>query len=112
MRTVLRCLGWIFAAIAAALLARDLYQFVEQGVFRPLATGFVWFTLHPTSLQLAEAAVSRYVSQVLWHPVISTILVWPAFAVFGGLAALCFLGGRRSGRSAARSRSREYFKQD
>lgn len=112
MRTVLRCLGWIFAAIAAALLTRDIYQFVEDGVFRPLALGFVWHTLHSNSLQLAEAAISRHVSQFLWHPVISTVLVWPAFAVFGGLAALCFLGGRRPRRSAARNRSSEFFKQD
>ncbi|MDF1794624.1 MAG: hypothetical protein P1U88_22125 [Thalassobaculaceae bacterium] len=112
MRTALRCLGWMFAAVAAALLARDIYQVVEEGVFRPLATGFVWYTLAPSSLQLAEAAISRYVSQFLWHPVISTILVWPAFAVFGGLAALCFLGRRRPTRQGGRNRSSEYFKQD
>lgn len=112
MRTVLLCLGWIFAAIAAALLARDIYALVEEGAFRPLATGFVWYTLHPSSLQLAEAAISRYVSQFLWHPVISTVLVWPAFAVSGGIAALLLLGGRRPTRPNARNRSSEYFKQD
>lgn len=112
MRTALRCLGWIFAGIAAALLTRDLYALFEDGAFRPLATGFVWYTLHPNSLQLAEAAVSRYIGQFLWHPVISTVLVWPAFAVFGGIAALFFLGGRRPSRSSSRNRSSEYFKQD
>ena len=57
MRTFLRCLGWLFAALAASFLTRDLYQLVDQGVFNPLSTGFVWFTLHPTSLQLAEAGI-------------------------------------------------------
>ncbi|WP_420563664.1 hypothetical protein [Thalassobaculum sp.] len=112
MRTLLRCLGWLFAALAAAFLTRDLYQLVDQGIFQPLSTGFVWFTLHPTSLQLAEAGISRHVSQFLWHPVISTILTWPAFAVTGGLAILFFLGGRKPGRPPSRSRSGEYFKQD
>lgn len=112
MRTALLCFGWMFAAVAAALLTRDLYAFAEDGAFRPLATGFVWYTLHPSSLQLAEAAVSRYIGQFLWHPVISTILVWPAFAVFGAIAALFFLGGRRRSRPASRNRSSEYFKED
>ncbi|MCR9074188.1 MAG: hypothetical protein NXI18_21165 [Alphaproteobacteria bacterium] len=112
MRTALLCFGWMFAAVAAALLTRDLYAFFEDGAFRPLATGFVWYTLHPTSLQLAEAAVSRYIGQFLWHPVISTILVWPAFAVFGAFAAFFFICGRRSSRSTGRNRSSEYFKQD
>ena len=112
MHTLLRCLGWIFAGLAAAFLTRDLYQLVEHGGFAPLSTGFVWFTLHPTSLQLAEAGISRHVSQFLWHPVISTILTWPAFAVTGGLAVLFFLGGRKPGRTASRSRSGDYFKQD
>ncbi len=112
MRTVLRCIGWSFAAVAAALLTRDLYAFAEDGAFRPLALGFVWHTLHSSSLQLAEAAVSRYVSQFLWHPVISTVLLWPGFAVCGGLAALFFLASRRPRRPGGRNRSSEYFKQE
>ena len=110
MRTFLRCLGWLFAALAATFLTRDLYQLVDQGTFQPLSAGFVWFTLHPESLQLAEAGISRHVSQFLWHPVISTILTWPAFAVFGAFAVLFFLLSPPP--SHHRSRSGELFKQD
>jgi|GEM_PF-311968 len=112
MRIVLRCLGWIFATVAAVLLMVDLWVLMDLGKFRPLALGRVWFELDPTSLQLAEAAISRYLHQFLWHPVISTLLTWPAFAVIGGMAALCFLGSRRPGRAGGRGRSSDYFKQD
>jgi hypothetical protein len=105
MRTALRSLGWVFAALAATFLTRDLYQFFQDGTFAPLSVGFVWHTLHSSSLQLAEAAVSRYVHPFLWHPIIVTVLVWWAFAVFAGLAALCFLGGRRPKRDGPRFRS-------
>ncbi|MCG8623238.1 MAG: hypothetical protein MJE68_14755 [Proteobacteria bacterium] len=55
--------------------------------------GTIWWTLAPTSLQVAEAVISRYIDPcglfvaldcppLLWHPVISTILLLPALPFF------------------------------
>ena len=99
MRLVLRAIGWTFLSIALILLGRDLIHFATEGRFEPIVLGFLWHSLHSSSLQLAEAAVSRYVHPFLWHPVITTILLWPAFAVFGVLGALFLLLGRRRDRS-------------
>lgn len=100
MRSALRALGWIAAGLAAVLLTYDLIRLIQTGGFGPIAFGELWFMLHPTSLQLAEPAVSRYLHPFLWHPVIVTVLTAPAFVVFGVLAALLFLGGRRPKRRA------------
>ena len=43
--------------------------------------------------------MSRYVHPFLWHPVITTVLLWPAFAVFGVLGAIFLLLGRRRDRT-------------
>ena len=51
--------------------------------------GEFWFSLSPTSLQISEAVVSRYIDPcslftaldcdpVLWHPIISSFLLMPS----------------------------------
>jgi len=107
MRTLLRAIGWIFLAIALVLLGRDLILLATEGRFDPMALGFLWHELHSSSLQLAEAAISRYLHPFLWHPVISTVLLWPAFAVFAVLGGVLVFLGRpreRDGRIFASDR--------
>ncbi|HSG95570.1 MAG TPA: hypothetical protein VLA28_08615 [Afifellaceae bacterium] len=46
------------------------------------AAGEIWFALDQDSLLIAEPAITRHVPFIgpwLWHPVISTVLTWPAF---------------------------------
>ena len=63
--------------------------------------GQVWFENSPSSLQISEAVISRYIdpcglivalgcSTFLWHPVISSMLVWPAGLFFLLLSFLVF----------------------
>ena len=55
--------------------------------------GELWYRLSPTSLQISEVIVSRYIdpcnnfsqlncSPFLWHPIISSILLFPATITF------------------------------
>ena len=64
--------------------------------------GQIWFTASPSSLQIAEAVVERYIdpcslmlflgcSPFLWHPGVATILQWPAINVFASLAVAFFI---------------------
>jgi hypothetical protein len=81
-----RIIGWIFLIAALAVLARDVLASIDAGSLSLIATGELWFTLHQTSLQVAEPAIARHIPVIgpwLWHPVISTILTWPALFVFG-----------------------------
>ena len=81
-----RIIGWIFLIAALAVLARDVLASIDAGSLSLIAAGELWFTLHQTSLQIAEPAIARHIPVIgpwLWHPVISTILTWPALFVFG-----------------------------
>ena len=71
--------------------------------------GEVWFKWAPTSLQVSESIISRYVdpcgifvslncSPFLWHPVISTALQWYAAPVFLLLSFGLLIYGRRGHR--------------
>ena len=85
-----------------------------------ILTGQVWFSLAPSSLQVAEAVVSRYIdpcgiivslgcSPFLWHPVISTLLQQSAVIVFGILAVLFLLLSRIF--SAAHNRNKHLHRE-
>ena len=95
-----RIIGWIFLIAALAVLARDVLASIDAGSLSLIAAGELWFTLHQTSLQVAEPAIARHIPVIgpwLWHPVISTILTWPALFVFGvpGLALTWLFRTRR-----------------
>ena len=81
-----RVIGWIFLIAAIAILVRDALASIDAGTLSLIAAGELWFSLHPTSLQVAEPAIARHVPVIgpwLWHPVISTLLTWPALFVTG-----------------------------
>ena len=72
----------------------DLIAWAMNGAFHLTDVGTLWFTLHANSLQLAEPAVARYLHPFIWHPIISTLLLWPAVA-FGCPALVLFWFARR-----------------
>lgn len=79
-----RIIGWIFLIAALAVLARDVLASIDAGSLSLIAAGELWFSLHQTSLQVAEPAIARHIPVIgpwLWHPVISTLLTWPALFV-------------------------------
>ena len=96
MRVVIAGIGWILLALGVAVLCYDLVKWLLTGSFALIDAGSFWFAVHETSLKLAEPAIARYLHPILWHPIISTILLAPAFVVFavpGGL--LAYLARRR-----------------
>jgi len=96
-----RLIGWIFLIAALAVLARDALASIDAGSLSLIAAGELWFSLHQTSLQVAEPAIARHIPVIgpwLWHPVISTLLTWPALFVLGApglLLAWAFRTRRR-----------------
>jgi hypothetical protein len=88
MRRVFRGIGWVFLVASLGLLSHDLIAWIRSGTFALTDTGALWFAIHPTSLQLAEPAIARYIHPFLWHPVATSLLLTPAFVVVGMLSAL------------------------
>jgi hypothetical protein len=98
---ILRIIGWILLLLAAAIFARDMLASIDVGTLSLIAVGELWFKLHQTSLQVAEPAIARHIPVIgpwLWHPVISTILTWPATAVIGITGVLLVRLARRRPR--------------
>ena len=97
---VCRILGWILVLAALGAVAYEVMAAVSQGSWRMIALGEMWYKLHPHSLNTAQAGIQRNVAPWLWEPVITTILLWPGWVVFGvpGILASIFCRKRRSNR--------------
>ena len=71
--------------------------------------GQMWYKYSPNSLQIAEAIVSRYIdpcssleilncSGFVWHPIISTFLIFPTGLTFGILTIFFVYFGTKKRR--------------
>ena len=72
-----RIVGWLVLILAILAEGTDLWSLWDTGHY-PLALGEFWKLIDPTSLQLAEAGIARYIAPWLWYSVILPILTWPA----------------------------------
>ena len=90
--------------LALGAAAYEVMSALSQGGWRMIALGEMWFKLHPHSLNTAQAAIQRHVAPWLWQPVITTILLWPGWLVFGvpGLVLLVTCRKRRRHRLMGR----------
>ncbi len=116
--TLLRIIGYGFGLVALYAMWLDLSSAGAPST----VLGQFWADRHLASLMIGEAVVSRYIdpcglivalgcAPFLWHPVIATLLGWPAtlvfllFAVFfAGLARL--IRGRAERRISGRDLKR------
>src|SRR5580693_5314617 len=92
-----RLIGWIIFLAGLAVLARDVFVWIDTKHWAPIALGQLWFDLNRSSLNLVQAVVQRYLHPFLWDPIIVTVLLWWAFAVLMVLGLLILaLSGRRA----------------
>ncbi len=83
--------GLFFLIVALVAVARDVLAASITGIWAPEPLGQVWATvLGRGSLVNFQAGVERYITPVLWEPIF-TLLLWPAWMVPLGLAALFLL---------------------
>ena len=82
--------GFLITAVIALVYDIGKALFGAAG-FTPAGLGTVWYGLHPSSLNGAQAGIQRFVNPFLWDPVISTLLQVPLFLACGALGLL-FLG--------------------
>jgi hypothetical protein len=105
MKYVFSFLAWAFGLLGFAATYTDITADDRQWHL----IGEFWFTWSPTSLQIAEAVVSRYLDPCgaivalecepfLWHPTISTVLGWYAAPIFLLLGLGFALLGRYLGK--------------
>ena len=85
--------GLIFFVMSVLGIYLDVLLHIDSNVgFTQI--GQIWYRYAPDSLQMSEAIVSRYIdpcsslellncSGFVWHPIISTFLIFPAGLTFG-----------------------------
>ncbi|MEM6666441.1 MAG: hypothetical protein AAF638_08570 [Pseudomonadota bacterium] len=95
-KTLLRWIGLWFLAGAFVALAIDAMGWLANGTpdFRSL--GAFWFQVDKAGLNIAQAAIERHVSPIVWDPVMIWVLNLPLWLVAGlfGLG-LSYLGRRK-----------------
>ena len=87
-------------AVIMAVLDATRSIAASQVVVTPLAAS--WGSVSPATLAGFEALVRTNLPGFAWDPVVATLLSWPGFAVFCGLALILYAAGRRPARSAGR----------
>ncbi len=98
-KSILRILALFALAMALITAVLDMTRSIADSSVIMTPLGVDWFNLSPSTLNLAQATVQRYVHPYLWDPVIQTILQAPSWFVFGVLWFLLALAGRRRKRS-------------
>ena len=103
-----RVIGWLFLAAAIATLGWDAADALGGGGWDwdGSKLGSRWFQIHSTSLPLSQVVIQRFIPAVgpwLWDPMIQTVLLWPAWAVFGAPGIVLSFFSRR------RRRARRWF---
>ena len=105
----------IIATFAGLVAADAIWQDMTSNFSASAPLGRLWYLYSPTTLQASESIISRYIdpcelitaldcSPFLWHPVIATILGWPAALVMIGFSMIFWWVGGLFGRTVTRSR--------
>ena len=105
----MKYIATLFGIILFALGLATSYKDVMASDRSWHVIGEVWFEWAPTSLQVSESIISRYIdpcglfisldcAPFLWHPVISTALQWYAAPVFLLLGLILMVLGRWLGK--------------
>ena len=85
--------GLLFFSLSVLAIYLDVLLHID-GNLGYTQIGQIWYKYAPYSLQIAEVIVSRYIdpcssleilncSGFVWHPIISTFLIFPAGLTFG-----------------------------
>lgn len=95
IRFLLRFIGlWLLAAAFIFFVYDGTKSIAGNAVFLT-SVGETWTAIHSTSLQLLQPAIERHVAIWLWDPVILSVLTAPTWLVFGILATLLIIAGRK-----------------
>jgi hypothetical protein len=105
----------IIATLAGLVAAYAIWQDLTSSYSASAPLGQLWYLYSPTTLQTSESIISRYIdpcglimaldcSPFLWHPVIATILGWPAALVMIGFSIIFWWVGGLFGRNVTRSK--------
>jgi hypothetical protein len=98
MASILRMTGYLFLCFAMAAVAYDgMRMIADNGRLVFTSVEEHWLALAPAGMGAAREAVEQ-INPLLWSPLITAILAFPAWMVIGGLGVLIYLAGYRPPR--------------
>ena len=107
MRAVLRFLGTWIIALGLIMLVIDGTKSLAAKTFTWTSLEQIWLQLSPDTLSAAFSFFdSRFFADLL-HAVLTALLSYPAFAVFGILGIVLAMAGKRPRREIGRASCRE-----
>ncbi|MCB1422105.1 MAG: hypothetical protein KDJ69_06485 [Nitratireductor sp.] len=95
LKSLFRILALFALALALVTAVLDITRSIADSAVVMTPLGVDWFNLSPSTLNLAQATIQRYVHPYIWDPVIQTILLAPSWVVFAILWLLFSLAGRQ-----------------
>jgi hypothetical protein len=98
IRFLFRLLALFSLAVAVILAVIDATNSVAAGVLVASPLGQSWYSVSPSTLNLAQAVIQRYTLPVVWDPVMIWILTLPGFVVFAALALIFYIIGHKPRR--------------
>ena len=112
VRRLLQVLSVCCAGLTGFVILQDLNSPFSASI----VLGQLWYSAHPESLQVSEAIISRYIdpcgllailncAPFLWHPLIATLLSWPAGLVGFVLTSILWFFERSKQRGGRTSKS-------
>ena len=104
-----RVIGWSLIAFALIVAGSEILNSLEEGAWRPLAAGLLWYKISPGGINFTQAIVQRYLHPTLWDPVIIAILQTPAWVVLGlpGLILLLYCRKERAEKKKAKKKKKK-----
>jgi len=94
-----RIIGWILLALGFMVLGHDTLNFLNTDEWHSILLGELWYMVDPQGLNFTQAITQRYLFPALWDPIVTTVLLWPAWADFiipGALLLIIFRKRKKS----------------
>ena len=95
---VLRALAWIFLLVAMIALVGDLTRANTGGALVMTSSLAHWKSMAPQSLAAFSGFIQKLVHPVLWDPLMTRVLLLPAWLLIGAIGVMTALLGRRKRR--------------
>ncbi len=95
IKFLFRLLALVSLGIAAITAILDITRSIADSTMVLTPLGLDWYNYSRASLGLLQAGIQRNLHPLIWDPVIQSILQAPTWFVFGVLALLFALIGRR-----------------
>ena len=81
MRLALCLIGWLFIVAGVVVFGRELWAYLDTGVYAVTPLGRLWYEIDPSTLNMLQAGVERNISPAVWDYIVFPFLRWPAALV-------------------------------